>query len=182
MTAAPDTVAAADINEADAFRGMAEACRPVIIRGWARDWPAVAAGRVSPEVLRNYLALLDNGGTAEAFIGDPAIAGCYSYAADLEGFNFTRESMTLAAALDRIVATAGVADAPTVYIGSLPTDAYLPWVRAAKSGGGAAGRSAAANLDRPWIGCRVSPRQSRQSCLRRRWAAPLHPVSARCDR
>ena len=47
--------------------------------------------------------------SAEAFIGDAAIAGRYFYSEGLEGFNFERIELDLPTAIDRILASA---DAP----------------------------------------------------------------------
>ncbi|MEI9928455.1 MAG: cupin-like domain-containing protein [Sphingomonas sp.] len=43
--------------------------RPVVLRGLARDWPAVAAARTGPAQLAAYLARFDRGASVEAFIG-----------------------------------------------------------------------------------------------------------------
>jgi len=60
------------------------------------------------------------------FFGEPHIAGKYYYSDDMQGFNFERRRMGFAAALETIVSTAGRAGSPSVYLGSLPTDDYLP--------------------------------------------------------
>jgi hypothetical protein len=68
----------------------------------------------------------DAGGQTEVFIGDPHIAGKYYYSDDLQGFNFARSRMSFADALDSIIATAGRAGQRSTYVGSLPTEHYLP--------------------------------------------------------
>ncbi len=103
---------------------VVSACRPVVLRGAVRDWPVVSAARRGE--LPHYLAGLDAGRSAEVFVGAPAIAGRYTYTDDLSGFNFERRTMQFGEALNRIVATAGVQDVPTMYAGSLPTEGYLP--------------------------------------------------------
>ncbi len=107
------------------LRDVVLPCRPVILRGLVKNWPAVQASH-SPAGLRDYIARFDSGGEMEAFIGEPRIGGKYYYAEDLQGFNFERRRMRLAAALDMIVATLDQADAPSVYAGSLPLNDYLP--------------------------------------------------------
>ena len=116
-----------DVLDADAFRRLvAEPCRPVVLRGLCRRWPAAQAGAESPNVLVRYLAGFDAGGEAEAFVGDPAIGGRYHYGEAGDGFNFGRQTMRFADALTQIVATSTVAGSPSIYMGSLPIDSYLP--------------------------------------------------------
>jgi len=49
----------------------------------------------------------DAGAHAEAFFGEPHIAGKYYYSDDMQGFNFERRRMGFAAALETIVSTRG---------------------------------------------------------------------------
>lgn len=123
---APSEIAAESLTGPEAFlRDIVEPCRPVVIRGLVADWPAVEAGR-SPAAFRTYLAGFDAGRRAEVFVGAPQIAGRYYYGEDLAGFNFERRSMPLSDALDAIVSSLGVPGAPSMYVGSLPTEDYLP--------------------------------------------------------
>jgi len=117
----------ASVGDLDAFvRDVARPGMPVVLRGLCRDWPATQASGQSRAALVAYLARLDAGRTAEAFVGDPTIAGRYTYGKDLAGFNFTRESLRFGDALGRIVAAADAPETESIYLGSLPTDAYLP--------------------------------------------------------
>jgi hypothetical protein len=95
------------------------------LRGACSGSPAVKAARQSWSLLVAYLARFDNGVPAQAFIGEPEIAGRYFYTDDLEGFNFAREDIQVSDALKRIGANAE-SGAATLYMGSLPTDDYLP--------------------------------------------------------
>jgi hypothetical protein len=108
------------------LRAVVEQCRPVVMRGLVAAWPAVHAATRSVEDFRQYLARLDNGNQAYAFVADPKIAGKYYYAEGLKGFNFERRQMRLIDALNAMVATHGKAGQPTMYVGSLPTEDYLP--------------------------------------------------------
>jgi len=110
----------------EAFAAIAQACEPAVLRGFGRDWPVVRAAAESRSALLAYLAGFDAGHLAEAFIGAPDIAGRYDYAENLDGFNFAREPMPLADALARIAAAADDAQAPSIYVGSLPVERYLP--------------------------------------------------------
>lgn len=107
-------------------REISERCQPVILRGALRHWPVVGAAAESPAALRAYLARFATPVLAPAFVGEPEIAGRYFYAEGREGFNFQRVDMDLLTAVDRILSAGGVAGAPSIYVGSLPTDTYLP--------------------------------------------------------
>ena len=127
MSGAPREIAARSLAGPDAFlREVVEPCRPVVIRGLVSDWPVVHAGARSPAAFREYLAQFDNGDQAEAFFGEPRIAGKYYYRDDLQGFNFERRRMRFADALATIIATLDQPGSPSVYIGSVPTDHCLP--------------------------------------------------------
>jgi len=125
MGAVVREIGKASVEERDAFLSdVAELCAPVVIRGLCASWPAVTAAARSE--LPEYLLKFDAGLEAEAFVGDPAIAGRYHYDKDLNGFNFARETMSFADVLDRIAASAADPAAASVYMGSLPVDQFLP--------------------------------------------------------
>ncbi len=107
------------------LREIAEPCRPVVLRGMVRHWPAVVAAG-TPAGLRAYLGRYEAGGEMEAFLGAPDIAGKYYYSGDFRGFNFERRRMRLAEALDAMLSALGRPGAPSIYAGSLPVDDYLP--------------------------------------------------------
>lgn len=119
-------ISGASLSNAEGFfRTVVMPCRPLVIRGLVRHWPAVAAG-ATPNSLRRYLAQFDRGGEAEAFFGSPEIAGKYYYGQDLNGFNFTRRRIGFGAALDAMLAALERPGAETIYMGSLPLQDYLP--------------------------------------------------------
>lgn len=101
-------------------------CLPVVMRGLIGGWPVVHAATRSAGDLQQYLARFDNGGEADVFVGDPRIAGKYYYAEDLKGFNFERRRMRLGDAVSAMIATEGRSGAPTMYMGSLPVEDFLP--------------------------------------------------------
>jgi hypothetical protein len=103
-----------------------EPARPVVFRGLASRWPLVAAAARSPTALRAYLARLEQPTPVDAFFGPPEIAGRYFYGAGLQGFNFERRTMAFPAAVDAVFGAGGGEDGASVYVGSAPTEAYLP--------------------------------------------------------
>lgn len=104
---------------------IASPCRPVIMRGAFRDWPVVQAGPSAASV-GDYLCRFASSAPAQAFVGDPAIAGRYYYGEELEGFNFERVDMDARTGIARILASAGTPGSPSLYLGSLPSEAYFP--------------------------------------------------------
>jgi Cupin-like domain len=126
----PETPRSIDVRDLEGpqqfIREVVEPCRPVVLRGLVKDWPIVAAGRLSPSAVRDHLEPLDAGGDIEAFFGAPAIAGKYFYTEDLKSFNFERRRMKFAAALESIVSSVGVPGSPSIYVGSVPTSDFLP--------------------------------------------------------
>ncbi|SEN07229.1 Cupin-like domain-containing protein [Sphingomonas gellani] len=118
------------LRDPDSFRTLVmERCEPVVLRGVAHDWPLLADGDVAGVVdqLRRY----DAGRDAEVFVGDPAMRARYHYDEALEGFNFTRTPMPFRDALTRIVESAGQPDRPSMYMGSLTSETYLPGIEQA---------------------------------------------------
>jgi hypothetical protein len=115
------------VSDPECFRReVAERCEPAVLRGACGGWPATQAARNSWTDLSGYLARFDNGIPAQAFIGDPEIAGRYFYDEDLDGFNFAREDLRVSEALERIGANADKPGSNTLYMGSLPADDHLP--------------------------------------------------------
>ncbi|HEY7888921.1 MAG TPA: cupin-like domain-containing protein [Steroidobacteraceae bacterium] len=126
MTLSPQESADRDFDAERFQLEVVAGCRPVVLRGLIADWPVVRAARESPARLKDYLSGLDVGGRVEAYLGNPEIAGKYYYAPDYKGFNFERRMMTLAEALRVMVDSLDRVDAPSIYVGSVPTGDSLP--------------------------------------------------------
>ena len=115
------------IPNAATFRSaITEPCQPVALRGIFREWPMVRAASTSRAALSDYLGGFAVETPAQAFVGDAAIAGRYFYGEGLAGFNFERQTMDLATAIGRVLESAAAPGSPTVYVGSLPSDVFLP--------------------------------------------------------
>jgi hypothetical protein len=126
MTHSPKEISGRDLRRERFQREVVEGCQPMVLRGLVADWPVVQAALASPARLKEYLAAFDVGGRVEAFVGSPAIAGKYYYGRDLKGFNFERRMMKLLDALQLMAQAPQGADAPTIYVGSVPTGDSLP--------------------------------------------------------
>lgn len=127
MTTTPKQIGAEELTDPDVFlREVAERCRPVVIRGLVSAWPVVQAATRSSSDFKDYVSRFGAAGEVEVFVGEPRIEGKYYYGENLHGFNFSRARMRLGDALDRIIATATGTGERTMYVGSLPTEHYLP--------------------------------------------------------
>jgi hypothetical protein len=133
MTLSPKEIAGRDLTPKRFQHVVVEGCQPVIVRGLVADWPVVQAGRGSPARLKDYLAAFDVGSRVEAYLGSPAIGGKYYYAPDFKGFNFERRMMKILDALQIMVESLERADAPSIYVGSVPTGESLPGFAAANA-------------------------------------------------
>ncbi|MFL6617452.1 MAG: cupin-like domain-containing protein [Povalibacter sp.] len=105
---------------------IAEPCQPVVLRGLINSWPAVHAHQQSPVHFQQYLSQFDAGKEVEVFQGAQGIAGKYYYTDDLTRFNFERTRMRFRDALERIIAKPASDTEPSLYMGSVPTEDYLP--------------------------------------------------------
>jgi hypothetical protein len=100
--------------------------RPAILRGLVQDWPAVQAGRESPQALSGYLKGFYSGLPAPLFEGPAAINGRFFYNDTLDGFNFESRRALLSDVLDRLQHERGNESAPALYAGSVSLPIYLP--------------------------------------------------------
>ena len=124
-------IPAADIADAEWFaRNVVEPCRPLVLRGAAAAWPAVAAGKASPAAFGSYLAPFARATQVGAFVGDAAIRGRYHYGERLAGFNFEHRTMPFTEVVEAIITSLDHPEASTIYAGSVAIDEVLPGFRA----------------------------------------------------
>ncbi len=110
---------------------IAPAYRPMVLRGLAADWPAVAQGQRSPRAMADYLLTFDGGRAADVMVGGADIAGRFFYRDDLAGFNFERAKVPLPRLLAELLHIDGDPSAPALYAGSATTHDHLPgWTEA----------------------------------------------------
>lgn len=100
--------------------------RPAILRGLVEDWPAVRAGRESPNAFRAYIKPFDLGRMVATAIAPPAAKGRLFYRDDMSGFNFEWQSESFETALDRIIAAIEISNPPGVYAGAISTAECFP--------------------------------------------------------
>ena len=100
--------------------------KPVVMKGVAADWPAVAIGRQSdPRAMSDYLISFDSGAPMSALIGDPKAGGRFFYNDGFTGFNFRRSQAPAKAVLSKM-ATPRREDDPYLYAGATSTADVFP--------------------------------------------------------
>lgn len=100
--------------------------RPAVLRGLVAHWPAVQAGKISPQAFLDYAMRFDRGAQVGVILAPPALDGRLFYRDDMRGFNFERRMEPFAAAMARLMATLSQVDPPGVYIESVPLADCLP--------------------------------------------------------
>lgn len=106
---------------------LLRASRPAVLRGLVDRWPMVQAGRRSATSAIDYLKRFDHGGMpVVATVAPPEAAGRVFYNHDLSGFNFRREQVPLAVALDTLRKYLDATAPPSIYVASTTLDTFLP--------------------------------------------------------
>lgn len=122
--------------------------RPIIIRQYLKNWPAVAKQRQSVVALTDYIKSFDQGKSVVTYRGDPAIQGRFFYQNDMQGFNFERISEKFTDAIDRILSHMDDNNPPAVYSGAVSITDNIPGF-AAENTCDIAGNTAVARI---WMG------------------------------
>jgi hypothetical protein len=118
-------VAEQGFSTQEALAALVERGEPAVVRGLAGLWPAVAAGRRSPDALNAYLRAMGKAVSVPVMEAPTAARGRFGYGPDLSEFSFTKRRRPLGETLDRIATLIGQAEAPVVAIQMLPL-AQLP--------------------------------------------------------
>jgi hypothetical protein len=117
VTAAPALRPIVELSGLDAAairRDVLSDKRPVILRGFVRDWPAVKQALDSPAALVRYLSRFDSGKAVDALLTAPEIDGQLFYNEDMTGFNFLRNRLPLAAVAEQVLRYAQFPKSPAV--------------------------------------------------------------------
>ena len=108
------------------FAAIRTGGRPLVIRGLAGDWPAVAAARRSDQDIISYLTRERTPRPVRAIAVPPSEQGRFFYNRDLTGFNFTVAHGPLELFLADLVRARGLADAPAMAVQSEEIADLLP--------------------------------------------------------
>jgi hypothetical protein len=126
-TGSPAPIAEFEAVDRERFdREIRPAGQPVVLRGLARDWPAVRAATESDEAAVVYAKRFSHAAPFPAIVGEPDIAGRFFYTEDLAALNFTRGQSPLDPFLDRLLRDRAVAQPYAMAIQSVPIPDLLP--------------------------------------------------------
>ncbi len=103
--------------------------QPLVLRGLARDWPAVRLARESTGRIVDYLLDFDSDNVVTALLAPPEANGRIFYNEDLSAFNFQYRRMPLKDALREVRSLAEIENPPSLYVGSTNVDHWLPGFR-----------------------------------------------------
>ena len=121
-------VPSVSLNSAADFDEAVAAARPLLIKGlldrWR--WPALSAGRESPNALNRYLKSLDRGLPGTVMEAPASAEGRFGYSRDLREFTFSKRQQGISETLDRVERQLGRPSASTVAIQMLPLATHLP--------------------------------------------------------
>lgn len=95
-------------------REVLASARPAVLRGLVSAWPAVGVGRRSPAAVVEYLRRFDNGGLVDAIMTPPEVQGRVFYNEAMNGFNFVRNRLPIAAVAEQALRYGAFARAPAV--------------------------------------------------------------------
>lgn len=99
---------------------------PMIFKGLAAQLPLVEAGLSSSQAAMDHVRPYYHGKPLTVFKGAPSIRGRFSYNAEVNGFNFDAERMSLEAFFGLVTQHLDDSDPPSFYVGSTDLDAYFP--------------------------------------------------------
>ena len=103
--------------------------QPLVLRGLASGWPAVANSLESADKIIDYLQGFDSGNSVTALYAPPEAAGRIFYNDDMTGFNFEYRRLALKDAVQQVRSYVDQPSSPSLYIGSTNVDHWLPGFR-----------------------------------------------------
>ena len=99
---------------------------PWVARGYLREWPVVEHGKQGDEEALAYLASFYQGRPVSAFLAEPEYKGRFFYNEDVTGFNFVQVDTRLDQVFSKLLSLKDEPNAPSLYVGSTQTSAWLP--------------------------------------------------------
>ena len=112
--------------DAARFAAIRAERKPVVIRGLAAEWPAVAAARQSDEAIVAYLTRDPTPRPVRAIAAPPSENGRFFYNADLTGFNFQAAQGRLDLLLADLLRAREMDEVPAMAVQSEEIDEILP--------------------------------------------------------
>jgi hypothetical protein len=115
-----------DVDQRTFREEIATRYAPAVLRGVARDWPAVRAALTSPAALCAYLAGFDSGSPVDAILMKPQARGRISYNDAMDGFNFAHNRLPVSAIIEQLSRYALFDEPPSVAVQSALVADCLP--------------------------------------------------------
>lgn len=116
--------------DADGFDRVRREGLPVVLRGLAASWPAVAAACQGDAAIVSYLTREPALRPVRAIAAPPSQCGRFFYNSDLTGFNFQSGSGQLALFLADLINAGPMADAPALAVQSEDLGEVVPHIAA----------------------------------------------------
>lgn len=118
-----------DVTVEDLSDELLASDQPLVVRGLAREWPAVRHGLDSTDRLIEYLQGLDSDNVVTALYAPPEAGGRIFYNEEMTAFNFEYRRMALKEAVQQVRSHVDEPSSPSLYIGSTNVDHWLPGFR-----------------------------------------------------
>lgn len=115
-----------DAVDAAQLTQLRSAGRPVVLRAFATDWPAVAAAQESDEAVVAYLTRETALRPVRAIAAPPSEQGRFFYNHDLTGFNFQAANGRLDLFLADLIGASTMTDAPAMAVQSEDIGELIP--------------------------------------------------------
>ncbi|QIL90236.1 cupin-like domain-containing protein [Microbulbifer sp. SH-1] len=147
----PTTLELSGVTPDDVLQTVANFSRPVILRDFCTHFPAVQAGKKSPEVMSEYLLKQYSGNPVIGCYGGADTGGRIFYNEDMSGFNFDSRRVPLGDLLEDILSSTGAAELPMRYMPSSEVSYWFPHFAAAND----AGVNSVSPIGSLWLGNRV---------------------------
>jgi len=99
---------------------------PIILKNFGERWPAVIAGKQSPNAAADYLRKFYSDAPINVYYGEPENNGRVFYNKDMTGFNFKSFKANLNQVLDKLIEHCDDPKPPTMYVGSTEVNNWFP--------------------------------------------------------
>jgi hypothetical protein len=100
--------------------------KPMVLRGFASQWPLVQAGLTSSQHACDLLRTYYQGTPVNTCYGEPDINGRVFYNEQVDGFNYRASKADLNLVLDKLLSHQKDEKPPTMYVGSTEVNSFLP--------------------------------------------------------
>jgi cupin-like protein len=100
--------------------------QPAVLRGLVREWPIVQAGQRSAAAVIEALRRFDDGTAVDAIMTPPEVAGRVFYDDAMNGFNFVRNRLPIAAVAEQVLRYSAFPNPPAVAVQSALIRDCLP--------------------------------------------------------